>query len=1002
MGGAGRRHQHQRPAGGGEAQAEIVVLVVEEDGGVEAAHPPQRRHPHQQQRPREIPGAQRPLGREIRVQAPASGHALKEAEVVGEFDVAIGSDDGRAEQAGVRPDVGGGHQLGQRGAVDGGIGADQEGELGLHPLETLVAAGAEAAVDAVADQGGGGQEAGGDGQGVVVAGVVDQDHPCRQRHRGQAGADHPAAVVADGDDRDPRPGTGLTRLRVVHAPPVPPLHESPCRSRRRCDQVSVHGEAAGGGREMGIKRRKPAKTGRRGGDGGAFERALAAHQAGDLAAAEALYRQVLAGDPRHDGALHYLGSLACQCGQWEAAAALIGEAVAIRPDQADARNNLGTALWRQGKAAAAAAEFAEALALKPAYPEALNNLANVLKDQGRVAEAEARYRRALALKPDYPEALNNLGSVVQGRGRPAEALELYQRALALKPDYPEAHNNAGNALLRLGRAGEAEAHYRRALALKPDYAEAHNNLGGVLVHQGRPGEGEACFARALAVKSDFAVAHNNLGGALQQQGRMDEAAACFERALALKPDHEEAHRNLVYGQLYRPGVTLAGMLDAARDWSAVHADHLAAARPPAVPVSAADRPPRLGFVSGDFREHVVGRLAVPALEALARAGQELVCYSNHPLEDALTARFRAAAAAWRPIHGLGDAEAAALTAADGIDILFDLSGYTADSRLLLFARKPVPLQVTWLGYPATTGLAAMDYLLADPVQVPPEADIHYQEKVIRLPASYLLYRPPVDAPEPGARAVTAGAVTFGSFNGVPKLAPPVIALWSRLLHRLPAARLRLKAPAFTDEAVRRRYRALFAGHGIADDRLDFIGRTSPADHLRAMGEVDIALDSFPYTGGATTVDTLWMGTPVVALIGETLAHRHSAGYLTAVGLTDLIASTPERYLDLAADLAEDPARLQALRAGLRSRMAASPLCDEAAFVRAFIAACAVIHNRHLAGEPPRSLEVGTELQEGAPDEADPSGPGSEEFPARPSPIGPERVASQITACIGGS
>ena len=708
---------------------------------------------------------------------------------------------------------------------------------------------------------------------------------------------------------------------------------------------------------MGIRRRKPAKTGRRGGEGGAFERALAAHQAGDLAAAEALYRQVLAGDPRHDGALHYLGILACQCGQWEMAAALIGEAVAIRPDQADARNNLGTALWRQGKAAAAAAEFTAALALKPDYPEAHNNLANALKDQGRAGEAEAHYRRALALRPDYPEALNNLGSVVQSRGRPAEALLLYQQALRLRAAYPEAHNNAGNALLRLGRAGEAEAHYRRALALKPDYAEAHNNLGGVLVHQGRPGEAEACFARALAVRPDFAAAHNNLGGALQQQGRMDEAAACFERALALKPDHEEAHRNLVYGRLYRPGVTLAGMLDAARGWSATHADHLAD-RPPAA-VSTADRPPRLGFVSGDFREHVVGRLAVPALEALARAGQELVCYSNHPLDDALTARFRAAAAVWRPIHGLDDAEAAALIAADGIDILFDLSGYTADSRLLLFARKPAPLQVTWLGYPATTGLAAMDYLLADPVQVPPEADIHYQEKVIRLPASYLLYRPPVDVPELGARPLeTTGAVTFGSFNGVPKLAPPAIELWSRLLRRLPAARLRLKAPGFTDEAVRRRYRALFAGHGIAEERLDFIGRTSPADHLRAMGEVDIALDSFPYTGGATTVDTLWMGTPVVALIGETLAHRHSAGYLTAIGLGDLIAADPERYLELAVELAGDRARLQVLRTGLRARMMASPLCDETGFVRAFTAACILIRARLLAGEPPRSLDVG--------------------------------------------
>jgi len=706
---------------------------------------------------------------------------------------------------------------------------------------------------------------------------------------------------------------------------------------------------------MGIKLRpKATKAGKA---GALFERALRHHQAGDLAAAEALYQDILALDRRHDGALHYLGILACQVGRWEIAEALIGEAVALRPDHAEARNNLGTALWQQGKAAAAAAEFAAALRLKPEYAEAHNNLANALKDLGRLDEAVERYRRALTLKPAYAEARNNLGSALQSLGRLEEAVGHYEQALGLRPDYPEAHNNFGNALMRLGRLGEAVGHYRRALALKPEYAEARNNLGGALVHLGRLAEAEACFKQALAAKPDFPGALNNLGGALQQQGRMEEAAARFERALALKPDYEEAHRNLIYGLLYRPGVGLPEILAAARRWSATHADPLAPASVPAVLV-AAERPPRLGFVSGDFREHVVGRLALPALEALRRAGHDFVCYSNHPLEDALTARFKAAAGAWRPIHGLGDAAAAGLIRADGIEILVDLSGYTADSRLLLFALKPAPVQVTWLGYPATTGLATMDYLLADPVQVPPEADAHYQEKIIRLPGSYLLYRPIPDAPEVGPPpAGRDGSITFGSFNGVQKLAPPVIETWSRILHRLPASRLMLKAPGFTEEAVRRRYRELFAGHGIGEERLEFAGRTTPADHMAAMTAVDIALDSFPYTGGATTVDTLWMGVPVIALIGDTLAHRHSAGYLTATGLADLVAADPDRYVELAVELAADRPRLAELRAGLRARMSASPLCDEAGFVRAFTAACVEIRARLLAGEPPRSLDL---------------------------------------------
>ena len=717
---------------------------------------------------------------------------------------------------------------------------------------------------------------------------------------------------------------------------------------------------------MGIKRRQKsatAKTGRGGGTGvragELFELALQEHQVGNLATAETLYREILALDRRHDGALHYLGILACQCGRWETAVALIGEAVAIRPDHAEARNNLGTALWQQGGAAAAAVEFAAALALKPAYAEAHNNLANALKDLGRSAEAVAHYGRALALKPAYPEAYNNLGSLLQCQGRLEEAIGHYQRALSFKSDYPEAHNNFGNALLRLGRVAEAVAHYERALKLRPNYAEAHNNLGGALMHLGRPGDAEAHFERALAVKPDFPSALNNLGGALQNQGRMDEAFAHFERAIALRPDYEEAHRNLIYGLLYRPGVGLPEILAAARRWSAVHADRFKDEWPaaPTAP-AAAGRPPRLGFVSGDFREHVVGRLAIPALEALHRAGHEFVCYANHPLEDGLTARFKAAAAAWRPIHGLSDEQAAALIRADGIEILFDLSGYTADSRLLLFARKPAPLQVTWLGYPATTGMEAMDYLLADPVQLPPESDGHYREEIIRLPGSYLLYRPIPDAPEVGPSPLERdGRITFGSFNGVQKLAPPVIESWSRILHRLPNSRLVLKAPGFTDEAVRRRYQGLFVGHGIANERLEFVGRTSPAEHMRAMTGVDIALDSFPYTGGATTVDTLWMGVPVVALIGDTLSHRHSAGYLTVTGLADLIASDPDRYVERAVELAGDRSRLAELRAGLRARMAASPLCDEAAFVHAFTAACVTIRARLLAGEQPRALDV---------------------------------------------
>ena len=713
------------------------------------------------------------------------------------------------------------------------------------------------------------------------------------------------------------------------------------------------------------QRRNAARRGKegRGADaalrtGALFERALQHHQAGDLGAAERFYREVLALDPAHDGSLHYLGILACQAGRWEVAEALIGQAVAIRPDHAEARNNFATTLWRQGKLSEAAAELVQALALKPGYADAHNNLANVLKDQGRLSEAVEHYEQALRLRPDHAEAHNNLGSVLQSLGRLAEAVEHYRQALRLRANYPEALNNFGNALLRLGRTAEAVGLYEQALKLRPGYAEAHNNLGGTLLHLGRLSEAAGCFERALALKPDFPGALNNLGGALQNQGRLAEAIERFERAVALDPGYEEAHRNLIYTHLYLPGVAPGDLLAASRRWSAAHADCFKAAWPVREPVAQPSHRPRLGFVSGDFRGHVVGRLMIPVLEALSRAGHAFVCYANNPIEDALTARFKAAAAAWRPIHGLGDEAAAAAIRADGIDILIDLSGYSADNRLLVFARKPAPLQITWLGYPATTGMEAMDYLLADHVQVPAAADGGYQEKIIRLPDGYHLYRPIPEAPEVGPLPSAANCfVTFGSFNGVQKLTAPALELWSRILGRVPGSRLALKAPGFTDPATRERYRALFAGFGIGDERLEFLGRTPPAEHMRAMSAVDIALDSFPYTGGATTVDTLWMGTPVITLPGETMGNRLSAGYLTAIGLPGLIARDPEHYVELAVELALDDARLGALRAGLRTQMANSPLCDETRFVRTFEAACATIWERHAAGAPPRSVDV---------------------------------------------
>ena len=685
-----------------------------------------------------------------------------------------------------------------------------------------------------------------------------------------------------------------------------------------------------------------------------FAAALGAHRAGRLDEAEALYRRVLAVDHSHVDSLHYLGLIALQRGHHELAVELIGRAIALNHRVPEFHNNIGEAFRGLGRLEAAIGHYNRALALRPGYAEAHYNLANTLYDQGRLAEAEARYRQALALRPDYAEAHNNLGTLLHGQGRLAEATDHYRQVVALRPELAEAHYNLGTVLQDQGEAAAAATEYEAALALWPDYAEAHYNLGTVRQDQGRLAEAVGYYRQALALRPDYAEAHNNLGNALKDQGRLDDAVACFTRAVALRPNYADAHSNLLFTLLYLPGVTLPAVLAAARRWNDTLAHGFKAAWPVHDPRTrgGCDRP-RLGFVSGDFRNHVVGHHVIPTLERLKAAGHRLVCYSNSTANDALTARFKAAAALWRPVRGLGDQALAETIRDDGIDILFDLSGHTAHNRLLVFARRPAPVQVCWVGYPATTGLEAMDCFLNDRQQVPDGAGRFYQERVVRLPDSYMCYQPVADAPPVTAPPQAGnGHITFGSFNEVKKITPQAVAVWSEILRRLPTSRLVLKATRFGDPEIQDRYRTLFQDGGIDPGRLEFAGATSPAEHMAFMSRADLALDTFPFTGGATTADALWMGVPVVTWPGETISSRHSLDHLTQVGLTDLIAPSLEGYVALALELAGDPARLAALRAGLRARMLASPLCDCDRFVGHFEAAVMAMWERYLASGAP--------------------------------------------------
>jgi predicted O-linked N-acetylglucosamine transferase (SPINDLY family) len=656
--------------------------------------------------------------------------------------------------------------------------------------------------------------------------------------------------------------------------------------------------------------------------------AIQHHQAGRLQSAEHIYRQILHVQADQPDALHLLGVIAHQVGKHELAVEYIGRAIQLQGNAAAFHNNLGTALQDLGKLDEAVACYRRALELEPDYADAYSNLGVTFKDQGRLEEAVACCRAALALRPDCSAAYNNLGTALNGQRKLDEAIACYRRALELKANYAEAHCNLGNGLKDQGKLGEAVACYRRALELKPDFAEALSNLGNVLKDQGDLDEAVACCRRALELNPDYAESHNNLGNALKEQGKPDEAVSCYRRALELKPDFAKAHSNLLFGLQYCSGVTPAALAHAHAEYDRRYAAPLRNAFSHHEHHHGFSRRLRLGFVSSDLGRHPVGYFLVRILENLSRHAFQTICYSDRIVKDDLTSRLHSAATHWRDVHDLSDQRLAERIRADRIDILFDLAGHTAHNRLLVFARKPAPIQMTWAGYVGTTGLKAMDYLLADHYEIPPGTEHCYQEQVLRMPDGYVCYDPPDDAPPvTPLPALQRGAVTFCCFNNPAKITPQTIEVWAQILRRLPQSRLVLKFKGWNDHGIVRRFTEMFAAQAIDAGRLEFLGRSPHAELLAEYQRMDLALDPFPYCGGLTTCEALWMGVPVITCPGETFAGRHSLSHLSNVGLTETIAHDLDEYVELAVALAGDLPRLSALRSALRPRMATSPLCD---------------------------------------------------------------------------
>jgi len=714
-------------------------------------------------------------------------------------------------------------------------------------------------------------------------------------------------------------------------------------------------------------------------------------EAGRFELAEALYQQVLAAEPDHVDALHGAGIAAFQSGRRHEGLHLLRRAVAKNPQRADCHYHLGLMLKLSGQAKEAVGAFEQALAVQPDYPEAWNDLGIALALDGRPADAVAAFERAVSLRPDFLDALGNLSHTLQRLGRWEQAvdaqrrwialrphdaesqfhlgnmlheaghleaaIEAFGQAIALKPDFADACYNLGNTLKAKGDLAGAAQAYLRALECQPNLHEAHNNLGNVLLDQGLLDQAMARFRQALLLQPDYLVAHNNLGNALKDAAEIDQALACFDRVLEIDPNYAEVHSNRVYACCFHPDHDSRDILHQTLQWSARHAQPLVGQIRPHQNDPSPQRRLRVGYLTADLRAHPVGRFLLPLLAHHDRQQVEVWAYSGVQIADEVTAQLRANCDVWRDIRRCSMPQIAEQIRQDRIDILVDLSLHMAQNYLLVFARKPAPVQVTYLGYCSTSGMETMDYRLTDPYLDPPGSDLScYRERSVHLPRTYWCYQPLTTLAVCGLPAGKSGGITFGCFNNYCKVSPPALEAWTRILAAVPNSRLVLFSPV-----GEHRQKALgrVAAAGVDPRRVIFLNGVPLPQYYQRYQEIDIALDPFPYCGGTTSCDALWMGVPLVTLCGSSALGRGGVSILSNTGLPQLIGQNVDQYVAIAAALAADLPRLAELRRTLRQRMAQSPLMDQPAFARDIEAAYRQMWRTWCGGVAPHLAGAGS-------------------------------------------
>lgn len=676
-------------------------------------------------------------------------------------------------------------------------------------------------------------------------------------------------------------------------------------------------------------------------------------------AAVTCYQSAIAHDPQLTRAYTNLGNTFKALEQFDQAVRCHQQAIALAPNDAEAHYNLGNALTSQENYSEAIAAYQQSLRLRPDWTDAILNLANALQadnqdpiptlqqalslqpdllsahlhlarlfqEQSDFTAAEQQLQQALIHHPDDADVITRLALVLKAQRRFDDAIAQLQQLLAEDPDNASVHCNLGSVYSDQGQLEQAVSHLRRAVQLDPELTQAHINLGHALGVVGQvSGAIEHC-QRAISLDPDAAPAYINLGFALTAQGRVLEALESFRTLLKLEPDYHPAHSNFLYALNYDPSYSREEIAAAHLEWGE---QEQAKVSHPSLPQRSPNQPLRIGYLSPDFRQHSVAYFIEPILRHHDRKTIEVYCYANVAVPDEVTQRLQELGHQWRDIFTLTDEQVVELIKCDRIDILIDLAGHTGSNRLPVFARKPAPVQATYLGYPNTTGLRAIDYRFTDSWADPPgDSEEYYAETLVHLPQCFLCYQPPSDAPCINKLpALTVETFTFGSCNNLAKLSPEVIKCWATILQAVPHSQLLMKMRCLDDPPTRARFWRLFADHNIPKQRVQLYGPLQDtAQHLAFYHHIDLALDPFPYNGTTTTCESLWMGVPVLTVAGQTHASRVGLSLLTTLDLVDWVTASTDDYIKQAVIATSQLDKLAQLRQELRGRMVVSSLCD---------------------------------------------------------------------------